>query len=137
MENLEYKMKKFELMINTADKTLAEELISPTAFFLTPASTKPLYGPQGYLSVVKWMRSGFSDVQWKLEEMIAKDNKVAVMWTCAGTHDGVFMGLEPTHKHFSACVMNFYYFDEDGKIVNDIAAEGMIAILRQIGVLAV
>ena len=31
--------------------------------------------------------------------------------------------------------MNFYYFDEDGKIINDIAAEGMIGILRGIGAL--
>lgn len=133
MENLEEKMKKFERMINTADNELAMELISPKASFFTPASPEPLYGADGYLSVVHWMRSGFSNVQWKLEEMIAGDNKVAVRWTCTGRHDGVFMGLVPTGKTFCACVMNFYYFDENGKIINDIAAEGMIAILRQIG----
>ena len=80
MENLEYKMKKFELMINTADKTLAEELISPTAFFLTPASTKPLYGPQGYLSVVKWMRSGFSDVVVRADFGAAAPDEQTTRW---------------------------------------------------------
>jgi hypothetical protein len=29
--------------------------------------------------------------------------------------------------------MNFYYFNDAGKITNDVAAEGMIAILRAIG----
>lgn len=126
-------MKKFEKMINTADKVLAEDLVASDAAFYTPASPEPLYGGEGYLSVVYFMRSGFSDVQWKLEEMIAEENKVAVRWTCTGTHDGEFMGIKPTGKKFSACIMNFYYFNEQGKITNDIAAEGMIAILRAIG----
>lgn len=126
-------MKKFEKMINTADESLAEELIDSKASFYTPASKEPLYGSKGYLSVVYWMRSGFSDVQWKLEEMIAENNKVAVRWTCTGTHDGEFLGIKPTGKNFSASIMNFYYFNDEGKIINDIAAEGMIGILRGIG----
>ena len=69
-------MKKFETMINTADELLAEELVDANASFYTPASPEPLYGGKGYLSVVYWMRSGFSDVQWKLEEMIAENDKV-------------------------------------------------------------
>ena len=126
-------MKKFETMINTADELLAEELVDANASFYTPASPEPLYGGKGYLSVVYWMRSGFSDVQWKLEEMIAENDKVAVRWTCIGTHDGEFMGLKPTGKKFSTSIMNFYYFNEQGKITNDIASEGMIGILRGIG----
>lgn len=128
-------MKKFEQMINTADEKLANELIAPDASFFTPASPEPLYGGKGYLSVVHWMRKGFSDVQWKLEEMAAEDNRVAVRWTCSGTHDGEFLGMKPTGKKFSTCVMNFYYFNNEGKIINDIAAEGMIGILRGIGAL--
>jgi steroid delta-isomerase-like uncharacterized protein len=127
-------MKKFETMINTADESIAEELISSKAPFYTPASKEPLYGGKGYLSVVYWMREGFSDVQWKLEEMLAEENKVAVRWTLTGTHDGVFLGTEPTGKKISVTMMNFYYFDEDGKVVCDIAAEGMLGILRGIGI---
>ena len=29
--------------------------------------------------------------------------------------------------------MNFYYLNKDGKVINDIAAEGMIGILKGIG----
>ncbi len=126
-------MKKFEKMINTADEKLAQELVSANAPFYTPASPEPLYGGAGYLSVVHWMRKGFSDVQWKLEEMVADDDKVAVRWTLTGTHDGIFMDLPPTGKKFKTTVMNFYYFDKDGKVTNDIAAEGMIGILRPLG----
>lgn len=126
-------MKNFEIMINTADENLADELVAGDASFYTPASSEPLYGGKGYLSVVHWMRQGFSDVQWHIQEMIADEEKVAVRWKLTGTHDGKFMGIAPTNKKISVCVMNFYYINKDGKVTNDIAAEGMIGILRGIG----
>lgn len=126
-------MKKFETMINTADKKLADELVASDAPFYTPANPKPLYGGEGYLSVVHWMREGFSDVQWHIKDMIADDEKVAVHWDLTGTHDGNFLGISPTGNKISVSVMNFYYFNKDGKIINDVAAEGMIGILRPLG----
>lgn len=124
---------KFETMINTADKNLAKELISKKASFYTPASPEPLYGGEGYLSLVFWLRKSFSDVQWKLEEIIAEPEKVAVKWTLTGTHDGEFLGISATQKHITTTFMNFYYFDKDGKITKDVAAEGMIGLLRPLG----
>ena len=126
-------MQKFETMINTADEVLADELIDGSASFYTPASPEPLYGGQGYLSVVYWMRKGFSDVQWHIKDMIADNDKVAVFWELTATHDGEFLGIKPTWKKISVSVMNFYYINSAGKITNDIAAEGMIGILRGIG----
>lgn len=126
-------MKKFETMINTNDKPLAKELVSDTASFYTPASPAPLYGGEGYLSVVDYMRSGFSDIQWKIEDMAAEGDIVAVRWKLTATHDGQFMGIEPTGAKISTTVMNFYYFNDKNQIVNDIAAEGMIGILRPLG----
>ena len=126
-------MKKFETMINTADENLAKELVDDNAPFYTPASPEPLYGGKGYLSVVHWMREGFSDVQWHITDIVADEDKVAVKWNLTATHDGEFMGIKPTNKKISVCVMNFYYFNKDGKITNDVAAEGMIGIFRGIG----
>ena len=45
------------------------------------------------------------------------------------------MGIKPTNKKISVCVMNFYYFNKEGKVTNDIAADGMIGILKGIGAL--
>ena len=126
-------MKKFETMINTADEKLAKELIAADAPFYTPASDRPLYGGEGYLSIVNWMRKGFSDVQWHIADFVINENKAAIKWDLTGTHDGEFMGIKPTNKKISVCVMNFYYFNEKGKIINDIAATGMIGILKGIG----
>ncbi|MBQ6006108.1 MAG: ester cyclase [Selenomonadaceae bacterium] len=128
-------MKKFVTCINTNDKILAEELIDSKAEFTTPVSDKPLYGGAGYLSVVDLMRKSFSDIRWDIVDMVAEDDKVAVSWICSGTHDGEFMGLAPTGKKFSFSVMNFYYFNDAGKIINDVAAQGMFGLINQLGVM--
>lgn len=126
-------MARFMTCINTNDKALAEELIDSTAEFTTPVSDKPLYGGTGYLSVVDLMRKSFSDIRWEIVDMAAEDDKVAVSWICSGTHDGEFMGLAPTGKKFSFSVMNFYYFNDEGKIINDVAAQGLFGLLNALG----
>lgn len=128
-------MKRFETMINTADEELAKELVSDTAAFYTPASPEPLCGGKGYLSFVYFMRSGFSDVQWKIKDMIAQEDKVAVLWELTATHDGDFFGVKATGTKIKTTVMNFYYFNKEGKVVNDVAAEGMVGILKPLGLL--
>ena len=128
-------MKRFMTCINTNDKTLAQELIAPEAEFASLISDKPLYGGLGYLSVVDFMRKGFSDIRWEIVDMAAEDDKVAVSWTCSGTHDGDFMGLAPTGKKFSFSVMNFYYFNADGKIINDVAAQGLFGLMTALGLI--
>ena len=128
-------MARFQECINTNDRALAEELIDASAEFTTPVSDKPLYGGAGYLSVVDLMRKSFSDIHWELVDMAAEGDKVAVSWICSGTHDGEFMGLAPTGKKFSFSVMNFYYFNADGKIVNDVAAQGLFGLMTALGLI--
>lgn len=133
MNDLKNKMNMFETMINTADDSLAEELIAADAAFCTPVSPEPLYGGKGYLSVVHWMRQGFSDVQWAIKDIVAEGNKVAVMWSLTGTHNGDFLGQKATGNKLNITVMNIYYFNDEGKIVNDIAAEGILGIFKAAG----
>ena len=130
-------MKKFETMICHQDTSiqekLAEELVDSNASFYSLISPEPLYGGKGYLSVVYLMRKSFSDIQWKLVDMVVDEEKAAATWECTGTHDGEFMGKKPTGKKFKICAMNFYYINKEGKIYKDVAAEGMIGILRPLG----
>ena len=126
-------IERFKVCINTNDKNLADELIAADAEFASLISPQKLYGGKGYLSVVDFMRKSFSDIHWEIVDMAAEDDKVAVSWICSGTHDGEFMGNPPTGKKFSFRCMNFYYFNEDGKIINDVAAKGLIGLLENLG----
>ena len=126
-------IEKFKVCINTNDKNLADELIAADAEFVSLISPQKLYGGKGYLSVVDFMRKSFSDIHWEIVDMAAEGDKVAVSWICSGTHDGEFMGNPPTGKKFSFSCMNFYYFNDDGKIINDVAAKGLIGLLENLG----
>ena len=130
-------MQRFAECINTNDIKLAEELIADDAEFASLISPEKLYGGAGYLSVVSFMRKSFSDIHWKIVDMAAEDDKVAVNWLCTGTHDGTFAGLAPTGKKFSFSAMNFYYFNDEGKIINDVAAQGLFALFESLGLLSV
>ena len=132
MRTLNAIIERFKVMINTNDKALAEELIAPDAEFQSLTSPETLYGGEGYLSVVDFMRRSFSDIHWEIEDTAQEGNKIAVSWICSGTHDGDFMGMPASGKKFSFRVMNFYYFNEHGKIIKDVAAQGIAGLLDAI-----
>ncbi len=125
-------MMRFRDCVNTNDLKLAEELIDSQAEFASLISPEKLYGGAGYLSVVDFMRKSFSDIHWEIVDMAAEGDKIAVNWLCSGTHDGKFMNFEPTGKKFSFSCMNFYYFNDEGKIIKDVAAQGLFGLISSL-----
>jgi steroid delta-isomerase-like uncharacterized protein len=119
--------------INTANANVAAELISPNAVFHVPGRP-PLLGVAGYLQIVGMMRSGFSDIQWTLAEVVAEADTVACRFSMTGTHDGTFFGVPPSGKNIKITTMGFYRL-EDGKIVEEHGLPDMLGILTQIGAL--
>lgn len=125
-------MNRFTDFINTASKELAAELISPNAIFYVPGRPEPMSGPTGYLEIISMMRSGFPDIQWTLEEMIAEGDKVAARFTMRGTHQGAFFGVPPTGKKISVKAMNFYRLSGE-QIVEEHGQPDLLSLLQQIG----
>jgi steroid delta-isomerase-like uncharacterized protein len=131
-ENNKLLMQRFTEFINTASEKLAAELIAPKAIFHVPGSPEPMRGPTGYLEIIGMMRSGFPDIQWTLEEMIAEDDKVAARFTMRGTHQGTFFGVPPTGKKIAVQAMNFYRLS-GGQIVEQRGQPDLLGLLQQIG----
>jgi steroid delta-isomerase-like uncharacterized protein len=123
---------KFLQFINTADENLAQQLISPVAIFHVPFKADPLQGPQGYLAIIGMMRSGFPDIQWSIEEIIAENDKIAIRFTMKGTHKGTFFGVPATEKPIEVRAMNFYRL-YDGKIIEEVGQPDLLGLLTQIG----
>lgn len=129
-------MYRFVEFINTADERLSKELISEDAIFYAPTSPDPIKGPAGYISIIELMRSGFPDVQWLLEEMVAEGNTVAARFVLEGTHQGMFFGIAPTGKKIKVQALNFYYF-LNGKIIKEYGQPDLLGLLHQIGATSV
>ncbi|MCJ9696435.1 ester cyclase [Rhizobium sp. PRIMUS64] len=128
-------MRRFVEFINTASEQLAAELIAPEAIFHVPGRQEPLRGPDGYLEIIGMMRGGFPDIQWTLEEIIAEDDKIAARFTMRGTHQGPFLGVEPTGKSITVQAVNFYRL-ADGKFVEERGQPDLLSLLQQIGAVA-
>jgi len=125
-------MQRFVEFINTASENLAQALISPNAVFHVPGCSEPMRGPEGYLAIIGMMRSGFPDVQWTLEEMVAEDDKVAARFILRGTHQGTFFGFPASGKKIAVQAMNIYRLS-DGKFVEEHGQPDMLGLLQQIG----
>jgi steroid delta-isomerase-like uncharacterized protein len=82
------------------------------------------------------MRSGFSDIQWSLEEAIAEGDKIAARFIMSGTHDGTFFGVPATGRKIEVRAVNFYRFSE-GKIVEEYGQPDLLGLLQQIGAMPV
>jgi steroid delta-isomerase-like uncharacterized protein len=124
--------KQFVQFINTANETLAQQLISPDAKFYVPGQSEPLRGPKGYLMIIGMMRSGFSDIQWTLKEMVSEEDKAAIWFAMQGTHDGTFYGIPPTGKSIKVQAMNFYRL-ADNQIIEEYGQPDLLDLLQQIG----
>ena len=125
-------MRRFVEFINSGSEKLAEELISPDAVFHVPGRPEPMRGAAGYLAVIGMMRSGFPDIQWTLEEMIAEDDKVAARFTMRGTHQGSFSGVPPTGKTIAVQAMNFYRLS-GGQFIEERGQPDLLGLLQRIG----
>jgi steroid delta-isomerase-like uncharacterized protein len=125
-------MKRFVEFINTASEQLAAELIAEDAEFFVPGRPDPLRGPAGYMSIIGMMRSGFPDIAWTLDEIIAEDDRLAARFTMRGTHQGSFFGVPPSGKKIEVRAMNFYRFS-NGQIVEEFGQPDLHGLMQQIG----
>jgi steroid delta-isomerase-like uncharacterized protein len=135
MESSQEFFYQFLQFINSGDVNMAQQLVSPTAKFYVPFHVDPLQGPDGYLTIIGMMRSGFPDIQWSIEDMITEKDKVAVRFTMKGTHMGTFFGVPPTGKVIEVSAMNFYRLS-DGQIIEEIGQPDLLGLLRQIGAMS-
>ena len=132
IENNTQLMKRFVAFINTANEQLAGELISTDAKFYVPGEPEPMHGLGGYLAIIGMMRSGFSDIQWSLEDSVVEENKVAARFIMTGTHNGTFFGVPPTGKAIKVQAVNFYRLF-NGQIIEEYGQPDMLGLLQQIG----
>jgi predicted ester cyclase len=77
----------------------------------------------------------FTGMHLVIQDVVAENDKVVVRFTNSGTHTGPFLGAPPTGKHAEWPGIGIYTVG-GGKITDAWFAEDILAMLLQLGVIA-
>lgn len=117
---------------NEGDFAVIDDIFAEDSIDHVPLVPMEVRGPQGHKQLVNAFRSTFPDLEMEIDEMIAEGSFVAHRVIIRGTHDGDFVGIEPTGKEVEISGMVFTRF-EDGKIVESWANFDALGVLQQLG----
>lgn len=115
-----------------ANLELVDEYVSADYVEHNTASPEPLRGPDGYKDNVRMLHDAFSDVEVTTEHLFAEGEKVVNHYTITGTHDGPFMGLEPTGIEVRISGISIGQIDA-GKVVAGWTVADTMGLLQQLG----
>ena len=121
--------KLYEASFNTGNFELAKELISEE--FIAPNGQK---GSTTLFDQIKALRTGFPDIKWTVEDLLAESDKVVIRSSWKGTHTGPFRNYDITRKAITNSAMAIYQL-KDGKIIRSWLETDRLGFLIAIDVL--
>jgi predicted ester cyclase len=92
-------------------------------------------GPESFAATIGALRAGFPDLAYKLEDVVADGDRVAVRWTLRGTHTGTFRTFSPTGKKIANRGFAVFHL-AGGKIVGATVETDRLGFLLDIGAIA-
>ncbi len=91
-------------------------------------------GLEGLRNLATEQREAFPDYREEIDELIDAGDKIVVVLTVRGTHEGPFHGMPPTGKSFE--IRDVTICDcKDGKIVKQSGLSDYLAAFLQLGVI--
>lgn len=101
----------YEDVLSQGNLALIDQLVSPEML-----NHNGLGGQEGFKQTVMMLRTAFPDIQYRVDDIIAENDKVVVRWTFHGTHLGPFEGREPTGRQVTNRAIAIFRLQE-GQVV--------------------
>ena len=92
-------------------------------------------GLEGLKDILRYMRSGFPDIDFSVKEQISEGDKVASRFEWTGTHQGEFMGVPATGKPVRVWGIVIDRL-EDGRIKDTRIIVDTLGLMMQLGAVA-
>jgi steroid delta-isomerase-like uncharacterized protein len=132
-ENKAVVRRLYEEVWNKRRVELVDELMSPSHAMHNNHVPDSCIGPEAYKREVARFMTGFPDLHFSVEDMLAENDKVAVGWTISGTHKGEFRGISPTGRKVSVEGITINHI-ADGKIMDSYISVDYLGLMQQLGV---
>jgi steroid delta-isomerase-like uncharacterized protein len=94
-----------------------------------------LVGIEAFKAYYQNFLTGFSDIEFTINECFGKSNKLVKQWTFAGKHTGNFFGIPATGKSVNVSGMTLTEM-KDGKIAQEQDFMDNMVFMQQLGVLS-
>lgn len=113
--------------LDLVDEIYAEDCIEHSPF------GQDIEGRDAVKEQLQTFLEAFPDFEATVEDVVTEGDTVAMRVTLSGTHEGQFMGIEPTGEAFRVQNMVFTRV-EDGRIVERWVQPDTLGMLAQLGV---
>ena len=127
-ENKAVVRKLYESAFNTGNFEIVKDLISEE--YIGANGQK---GSAQLTDQIRALRSGFPDIKWTIEEMVAEGDKVVARSSWKGTHTGPFRNYEITRKAITNTALALYQL-KDGRIIKVTLETDRLGFLQAIDV---
>lgn len=114
--------------VDVLDEILADDFVDHSLF------GREVVGVEASKAQLRAILTAFPDFEATVEDVVAEGDRVAMRVTLSGTHEGEFMGLEPTGNSFEVGNAVFNRV-ADGRIVERWTLPDTFGMLQQLGVL--
>ncbi|QCJ48091.1 ester cyclase [Haloprofundus sp. MHR1] len=123
----------FDELVGGGDYGVADEVLTENYVRHELGPNPDMTGREAFVEFVDGFKDAFGDARVDIDELLVVDDYVVVRATERGTHDGEFMGIEPTGNEFEIGGIVIHRL-EDGKIAETYACWDLLDMLRQLGV---
>jgi steroid delta-isomerase-like uncharacterized protein len=105
---------------NAGDTNKLLTIVAPDIVIHYAEMPEPLHGRETWQQGFDLIKRAFADLEIRVDDLVAADDKVAVRLTLRGTHQGEFQGIPATGRTISYVSHEFY------RVANGLFAEEWI-----------
>lgn len=98
-----------------------------------PALPEPMRGSEDVREMVEMVLTAFPNAQVELEDAVVEGDRIALRNRITGTHDGEYMGIQPTGEEVDVTVMAIQRID-NGQYVEEFQLVDRLNMFQQLGV---
>jgi len=118
--------------LNEKNADIYKELYAPDyAWYFPSNNPKPLSREEEH-GFVKILWDAFPDINWSIEELIAKDDRIIARFIARGTHKGEFQGIPATGNKIESSG-SWIARIENGKLVEVREDADLLGMMQQLG----
>lgn len=123
-------VRRFYEPFRTGDTAVYGEVLAPD-WIDVPLAPGQEQGPAGMVEQIAAFRHAMPDYAVTHEDLVVQGDKVAVRNTVSGTHQGAFMGIQPTGRRIEMRTMDIHQV-RDGRIVVTWHLEDFAGLMAQL-----